>query len=90
MKREIKEETGINIKIWGYLPHVDHILKKEHQHWIALNYLANLKSGAIKNMETEKCNAIRWFSLKRLPRKLTKTTREPIKNFLKKKYIRLK
>ena len=56
MKREIKEEHGIDIKIWGYLPHTDHIIKKENQHWLSVNYLADLKKGEPKIMEPEKCD----------------------------------
>jgi mutator protein MutT len=89
MKREIKEELDINVKIWGLLPHTDHIIKKEKQHWVAINFLADLKSGKPKIMESEKCEEIRWFNLKKLPSKTTKTTHEPIKCFLQKKYIKL-
>lgn len=88
MKREIKEELDINVKIWGYLPHTDHIIKKGKEHWLAINYLADLEKGKPKIMEPHKCEEIRWFNLKKLPRKLTKTTREPIKDYLKGKYIR--
>lgn len=89
MKREIKEEHGIDIKIWGYLPHTDHILKKENQHWVAINYIANLKKGEPKIMEHEKCDEIGWFDIKKLPKKITQTTSEPIRNYLKGKYIKL-
>lgn len=89
MEREIQEELGISVKIWGYLPHVDHILLDEKQHWIALNFLADIQTGTPKNLEPDKCSAIGWFSLDKLPEKLTQTTREPIQNFLRKKYIRI-
>lgn len=89
MKREIQEELGIAIKIWGYLQHTDHIISREKQHWVALNFLADLQSGTPKNLEPDKCSSIEWFSLKKLPKKLTQTTREPIRNFLRKKYIRI-
>ena len=89
MKRDLKEEAGINIDIWGYLPHTDHILKKDKQHWVAFNYLADIKSGEPKIMEPEKCDGIGWFSLKKLPKKLNQTTKESIKNYLEKKYIKL-
>jgi len=89
MKREIKEELDIEINIWGYLPHTDHIIKKENQCWIAINYLADIKFGNPRIMEPRKCEEINWFSLKKLPRKLTQSTREPIKYYLNKKYIKL-
>lgn len=89
MKRECREEAGIEIKIWGYLPHSDHIIKKDKQHWMGFNYLANLKSGTAKNMEPNKFDDVRWFSLKKLPRKLAQPTRESVKNYLAGKYIKL-
>lgn len=90
MKREIKEETGLSIDIWGYLPHTDHIIKKDNQHWVAFNYLGSDKSGKLKNMEPEKCERLEWFSLEKLPRGVNQPTRESIKNYLAGKYIRLK
>lgn len=89
MKREIREEHNIEINIWGYMPHTDQILKQEGQHWLAVNYLADLESGEPKIMEPHKCDAMGWFSFKKLPKKLTKTTSEPIKNYLAGKYIKL-
>lgn len=90
MKREIREEHGIEIDIWGYLPHVDQILKEEKQHWLAVSYIADLKSGTPKIMEPHKCAEIGWFNIKKLPKKTTQTTREPIKNYLAGKFIKLK
>lgn len=90
MKREIKEETGINIDIWGYLPHTDHIIKKDKQHWVAFNYLGDYKSGTVKNMELEKCDRLEWFDLKKLPKRINQTTKESIKNYLAGKYIKIK
>lgn len=90
LKRETMEEVGIKIDIWGYLPHSDHIIKKDGQHWIGFNYLANVKSGEAKNMEPEKFDDVRWFSLDKLPRKLSQPTRESVKNYIAKKYIKLK
>ncbi|TSC93678.1 MAG: MutT/nudix family protein [Parcubacteria group bacterium Athens0714_25] len=90
MKREIKEELGVEIDIWGLLPHTDHIIKKENQHWVAINYLADIKSGEPKIMEPHKCEEIGWFKINKLPSKTTQTTKEPARYFLEKKYIKLK
>ena len=88
-KREIKEELGIEIDIWAEVSHIDHILKKENQHWMAIPFLAKIKKGTPKIMEIEKCDEIRWFSLDKLPSKLTQTTKETIKSYLEKRYIKL-
>ncbi|MCX6765569.1 MAG: NUDIX domain-containing protein [Candidatus Moranbacteria bacterium] len=89
MKREIKEELNVDINIWGYLPHTDHIIRREKQHWVAINYLTNIKKGKLKIMEPHKCEEIRWFSMKKLPKRITQTAREPIKNYLAGKFIKL-
>lgn len=89
MEREINEETGIKIKIWGLLPYTDHLILKEKQHWVAINFLADIISGKLKIMEPEKCEEMKWFNIKKLPKKLTQTTKEPVDNFLKGKYIKL-
>lgn len=88
-KREIKEEIGIDIDIWGLLPHTDHIIKRESQHWVALNFLASVKKGEPKNCEPHKCDEIAWFSLDKLPKKIVQNTREGIKYYKEGKYIRL-
>ncbi|OGI32047.1 MAG: hypothetical protein A2343_02415 [Candidatus Moranbacteria bacterium RIFOXYB12_FULL_35_8] len=88
--RETKEELGIEVEIVGYFPHTDHIIKKDRQHWIGLNYLGKIKKGVPKNLEPEKCDEIRWFSLDNLPKKIVQPTKESIKNYLAGKYIKLK
>jgi len=89
MKREIFEEIGIEVKIIGYLPHTDHIIEEENQHWLAINYIAKIKSGDPKIMELHKCEELKWFDLDKLPKKTTKTTREPIDDYLAGRYIKL-
>ena len=88
-KREIKEELGIEIDIWAEVSHVDHILKKENQHWVAFPFLAKIKKGIPKIMEPHKCDELRWFSLQKLPKKLSETTKASIAGYLSKKYIKL-
>jgi 8-oxo-dGTP diphosphatase len=89
MKREVKEETGIAIDIWGYLPHTDHIIKNDQQHWVAFNYLGDFKSGTARVMEPQKHEEVRWFALDKMPPKTNRTTKESIKNYLAGKYIKL-
>lgn len=89
VKREIKEETNINIDVWGILPHTDHIIKKERQHWLAINFVANYRKGELKNMEPHKCDEVKWFDISKIPNKIEQTTREAIKNYKAGKYIKL-
>lgn len=89
VRREIKEELGIEVDVWAEVLHINHIIKKENQHWIALSFLANIKKDVPKIMEPHKCDELGWFALSKLPKKLTQTTRETIKCYLEKKYIKL-
>ena len=84
LKREIKEELGVDIKIIKPLGFTDHIIKSENQHWVAFSYLAKIESGVPMNLEPEKHEEIRWFKFNNLPENITQTTIEPIKEYLKK------
>jgi 8-oxo-dGTP diphosphatase len=89
MRREVKEEIGVDVKIFGYLLHSDHIIKKDKQHWVGFNLLGRIKSGTPKIMETQKHEEMLWFNLDKLPKKLSPPTKEAIKNYLQGKYIKL-
>ncbi len=89
MKREMKEELNIEVKIWGYLPHTDHIIKSENEHWVSPNLIGTISKGEPKIMEPHKCSEIKWFSLKDLPEKVTQTTKEPVVDYLAGRFIKL-
>ena len=95
MIREMKEELDIDVEIVGCLPHAGHIIKTEtsdnniDQHWVALNFIAKIKSGEPKNLEPHKCDKIKWFPLDKLPGKITQTTSESVENYLTGKFIKL-
>jgi ADP-ribose pyrophosphatase YjhB (NUDIX family) len=89
MKREIREETNVDVAVWGYLPHTDHIIKKDGQHWVAFNYLGSIRKGVPKIMEPRKHEDLKWFNMKKLPPKTNRTTKESIKNYLAGRYIKL-
>lgn len=57
------------------------------EHWVALNFVAEIVSGEPKNMEPNKCDEIAWFPLDKLPEKITQTTKEPVENYLAGKWI---
>ena len=82
VKREIKEELGVDIELVKFLGFTNHILESEKQHWIAFNYLAKIVGGELKNLEPKKHEEIKWFCLKDLPEKITQTTLEPINEYL--------
>jgi ADP-ribose pyrophosphatase len=82
VKREIKEELGVDVELVNFLGFTNHIIDSEKQHWIAFNYLAKITGGELKNLEPEKHEEIKWFGFDNLPEKISQTTIEPIKKYL--------
>ncbi len=64
LKREIREEVGLEIAVIELLQVIDHIIPQEKQHWIALTYICQIKHGQPTIMEPRKCEQLAWFSLK--------------------------
>lgn len=74
IKREIKEEVNVDVELIEMICYTDHIMHSENQHWLTIAYLARIISGSPKIMEPEKCDALEWFTLDKLPTPLSKTT----------------
>lgn len=86
IKREIKEEFGVDIEIIKTLQTSDEILPKYKQHWVPTTFLARIKKGQTpKIMEPEKSEAIGWFSLDKLPQPLSYITSLDIEEYKRKK-----
>lgn len=81
IKREIKEELGVDITLLRFLCYSDQILHRSKQHWVAISYLAKVTEGEPKIMEPEKHDDLRWFNLKKLP-ELESITKETIEAYL--------
>lgn len=82
LKREIKEELGVEIKIIKPLIFYDGILVNEDQHWLVMFYLCQLKEGKPINKEPRKTEKIAWFSLENLPENLAFGLKEVLKSFI--------
>lgn len=84
VKREIKEEYGVDIILVNQFPAANHIIPKENQHWIATTFLAKIKKNQTpKIMEPNKCDAIGFFKLNSLPKPLSIITKIDLKTFNK-------
>lgn len=84
IKREALEEFGLTIKLTKQLGIYDHILPKEKQHWISVQWLARLIKGRGQINEPEKADKIGWFTgneLKTMP--LTNATSKQLLAYLK-------
>jgi 8-oxo-dGTP diphosphatase len=82
IKREIKEEFGVDIEIIKTLQTSDEILTKDKQHWVPTTYIAKIKGNKKpKIMEPHKSDAIGWFPLDKLPKPLSYITNLDIKAY---------
>jgi mutator protein MutT len=86
IKREIKEEHGVEIEVQELLGVFSHIIKKENQHWVSPTYICKIKKGVPSILEPEKCAEIGWFTLEEAKKlKLSIITKYDI-SLLYKKY----
>lgn len=88
-KREIGEETGVEVEVVEQLGTSDYIVPEENQHWITSLFLCKIISGTPSIMEPEKCEEQGWFTLAEAQKlDLAFITRRDIDN-LKKKYPKI-
>ena len=66
LKREILEETGIQISVKKFMEINEPITSKGH--WIGFHYLANYKKGKPRILEPNKHSDVRWFGMNKLPK----------------------
>lgn len=82
VKREMNEEFGIDIRVVRVLHTSDEMIRKDKQHWIPTTYIARIKRNKPPRiMEPEKCDAIGWFSLNKLPTPLSGITKIDLKEY---------
>ena len=62
LRREVREEFGVEIEVGRLIDVVDHILPAEGQHWVAPGYLCRILAGEPAIREPEKCLEFRWVT----------------------------
>jgi mutator protein MutT len=77
IKRECREEVGVNIEIERFLTVVDHIVAGV-AHWVSVEYLVRIAAGEPRNADAIENEELRWFSLEALPARLTQPSREAL------------
>ncbi|MFA6255238.1 MAG: NUDIX domain-containing protein [Patescibacteria group bacterium] len=82
VEREVKEETGLIIKVIRTLDFSEKISEDKTTHWVSLGFLAKLISGELKNVEPDKHDEIKWFPLNNLPNGLAENTKKSIDFYL--------
>jgi mutator protein MutT len=75
LRREMREEYGVEIAVGELLDVVDHILPDEGQHWVSPTYVCTIISGQPTIREAGKCTEIGWFAPGEVPDDLTQITR---------------
>ena len=68
-KREVKEETGLDIKNLKFL-RLMNFKTEEGLHFVDISLTAEWEGGEPKVMEPEKCEGWGWYELKNLPQPL--------------------
>ena len=81
-KREVFEETGIEIKNLKMSPFTNDIFKEEEKHYITIYVIADYDSGEVEVKEPDRMIEWNWFSWNNLPKPLFK----PIENLLKQNF----
>jgi len=76
-KREIREETGLEIEIISLLDIVE-MIGLDDQHWVSPTYLARAVAGEARNLEPEKAEAVVWAPLDAPPQPLATAARVAI------------
>lgn len=72
VKREMMEEYGVDLVLEYQFPAQDHLIPKEHQHWVPTSFIARIAHGQTPRiLEPDKCEAIGWFGLGSLPHPLS-------------------
>lgn len=81
LRREMREEFGVEIAVGDLLDVVDHILPDEGQHWVSPTFLCRVTCGEPVIREPDKCAAIGWFAPDEVPAELTRITRENLAHY---------
>lgn len=72
-RREVKEESSLEITNARFGAVTNDIFEKENKHHVTVWIVSNYANGELKNMEPHKCTEQAWFTLDTLPEPLFPT-----------------
>ncbi|HBN14179.1 MAG: ADP-ribose pyrophosphatase [Gammaproteobacteria bacterium] len=78
-RREVLEETGLELAQLVKCGFSDDIFTETGRHWVTIYFGTHCPSGEVRNLEPEFCERWDWFALDNLPQSLFL----PLSNFLK-------
>jgi mutator protein MutT len=86
-RREVKEETGLEINTFELISVADEMryIKTDSKHYLNIGLKALYQGGEPKNLEPEKCAEWKWFPLENIPENLFEGTSLVIRNYKDKK-----
>jgi mutator protein MutT len=85
VRREVKEELGVQVSVRRILALFEDILLNEGQHWISPAYICSISSGIPSIMEKDKAELIGWFETDTLPGELTEVATKTLEEYLRQK-----
>jgi len=80
LKREVKEETGIEVKDLKIISITQEMV--EDAHFITIGFLCGGFEGEAQVMEPDEITEWKWFGLDELPKNMYKPSRKVIENYL--------
>lgn len=82
-KREVKEETGLDIDKFELVSVCDEMryIETDNKHYLNLTVLGHYQGGEPMNLEPHKCQEWKWFSIEALPEKIFEPTEVTLKNY---------
>jgi len=69
-RREVYEETGLEIKDLRHGPFTNDIFEREGQHYVTLFVIADYAAGTLEVKEPHKCERWAWYRWQNLPEPL--------------------
>ena len=78
-RRELAEETGLQIVSYELGPWTENIMENGKKHYITLFVFVTEFSGEVQLLEPNKCEGWQWFSLDELPSPLFSTLKTVVK-----------
>ena len=83
IKREMKEELGVEVEVTKFLCNIQDINLETEQHWIMPVYEAKVIQGVVENKEPEKHLDLKWFSMNEIPENISFMTKMVIEELKK-------
>lgn len=69
-RREVLEETGLNLQNIQYGPFTNDVFESEQKHYVTVFVLAQTMDSEPQLLEPEKCEGWKWFEWTQLPEPL--------------------